>query len=137
MKFINTVKTEWLKIPENNYRKMSLLENFGFIDSDGREWMVPQGTIINGLSLPQYRKSQPWWKNVLYTVGRIPISLFTWSPYTSNARRASVIHDYECDLRRYPCDVVHKVFYEAMIADGTPKWQAKLFYKSVSLFEKW
>lgn len=126
-----------LRKPKKNHRKMITLNEESYEDPYGFKWIVPAGTEVNGLSLPQYRKNQPLWKNILFTIGRMPIFLFNWTPWTSNARIASIFHDYECDIRKNPADRVHRMFYCAMLDLGTPEWQAKLFYESVKLFEKW
>jgi hypothetical protein len=34
-------------------------------------------------------------------------------------------------------EATHKMFYEAMLADGTPKWKADIMYWSVRNFKKW
>lgn len=123
--------------PEKNHRKFEVIKDEWYRDPNGERWNLPAGTEVNGLSLPQWRKNQSLWKNILFTVGRMPIFLFNWTPWTSNARTASLFHDHECDIRERPADAVHKMFYDAMIEKKTPKWQAQLFYNSVKLFEKW
>ena len=138
MPFKGRVVTEWLQLPPKKaYRKMMLVEDFSFEDSDGQLWTVPTGTIINGLSFPQWRKNQSWWKNILFTIGSIPIKVMNWSPFVSRARRASVIHDEFCKNQKRTPEATHRMFYEAMVEDLTSPWQAKLFYNSVRIFKKW
>ena len=117
--FKGEVKTLWLKNPKAD-RKMQLLEDFSFIDSEGKTWTSVKGSIVDGASIPKY----------LWTIGG--------SPFSGNYRRASVIHDTECKLKERPHKDVHKVFYEMMLEDHVPKWKAKLMYNMVRTFgPKW
>lgn len=111
-RFEGKVVVEWLTnaTPE---RDMQLLEPFAFIDSNGKRWEVPAGTVINGASIPQ---------SVWSLVG---------SPFTGNYRRASVVHDHYCDKRSDSWRAVHRMFYEAMIAGSVTELQAKVFYAAV------
>lgn len=119
MEFIGEVVTKWLHTPGAD-RKMKLLEDFTFIDPNGTQWTAPAGHEIDGASIPQFLWS---------TVG---------SPFTGDYRRASVLHDYECDMKRHPHKEVHRLFYNAMICDGVNPIRAKYMYQAVRLFgPKW
>lgn len=137
MGFKGRVVTEWLQIPEKKHRKMFLLEDFIFIDFEGVEWIAKAGDVINGISYPEYRNYQDLWRNILFTIGSVPIKILNWNPYTGNARRASVIHDRYCKIQTRSASATHKMFYEAMLEDFTPKWQADIMYWSVKTFKKW
>lgn len=119
MEFIGEVVTKWLQHSGDD-RYMRLQEDFKFIDANDVEWLAPAGHEINGASIPEF---------VWSTVG---------SPFVGDYRRASVIHDVECDLQRNPHRKVHRMFYDAMICDGVAKFKAKYMYKAVRLFgPKW
>jgi len=115
--FIGDVVVLWLK----DGRKMKMMEDFTFVDSKGRKWTTPKGFVINGADLP-------WW---------------TWgirgrSPFVGKPRRATLPHDFECEVRRRGHRAVHRMFLEAMLCDGTPKEVAEEWYWAVSKFgPKW
>lgn len=112
--FIGKVVAEWLTDdPNDPYRAMQLLEDFAFKDQSSKHWTARKGAVINGASIPQW------------------IWSLAGSPYTGRYRRASVIHDYYCDVKSEPWENVHKMFYYATLADGATKVQAKVFYTAV------
>jgi hypothetical protein len=115
MKFIGDVVAKWLK-HEGADRKMKLVNKFTFIDSDDTKWVAPIGSIINGTSIPKFLWS---------TLG---------SPYVGDYRRASVVHDVECQIRKKPYRKVHRMFYDAMICDGMDKYLSIHMYMAVRLF---
>ena len=109
--FIGAVNTRWLTLS----REMQLLNDFSFIDKNGHQWLAEKGSIIDGASIPRV---------VWSLVG---------SPFSGKYRRASVIHDVYCKTKTRPHKKVHKMFYEAMIADGVPKIKAKMMYRAVCI----
>jgi hypothetical protein len=90
-----------------------LLGEFGFSDRRNVIWMVPQGTQVDGASIPQ----------ALWSI--------IGSPLTGKYVEASVIHDYYCDVRARPWKHVHQVFYEAMLVSGVSELRAKVMYAAV------
>lgn len=108
-RFDGRVAVEWLTgaSPE---RDMKLLEPFSFWDQHGKLWSVPAGAVINGASIPQ-----AFWT-------------LAGSPYTDKYRRASVVHDYYCDMKSQPWESVHRMFFDAMILGGVGEIEAKIFY---------
>jgi Protein of unknown function (DUF1353) len=92
---------------------MKLLKTFKFIDPMGREWVAPEGAIIDGASIPQVAWS------------------FIGGPFEGVYRDASVIHDVACDQRSRPWKVVHEAFYDAMITSGVSPLKAKVMYGAV------
>jgi hypothetical protein len=107
--FTNKIKTVWLA----NGRDMMLLEDVSYIDSNGKEWLCEQGSIINGASIPTF----------LWTL--------VGSPYVGLYRDASVPHDVYCALRTEPWQDVHAMFYDAMLCCKVPQATAQLMYKAV------
>lgn len=115
--FSNTVKAEWL---EGEPRRMRLLEAISFVDKNGKEWLAYAGSIVDGASIPSV-----FWP----VIG---------SPFVGRYRRASVLHDAFCDERSEPHEAVHKMFLEAMLADGTDPELAETMFKAVWNFgPKW
>ncbi|PHR06085.1 MAG: hypothetical protein COB29_10955 [Sulfitobacter sp.] len=113
--FSGTPKTEWLIDESGKDRDMKLLEDFSYTDPDGKIWLAPISSIINGASIPR-----PLW----ITVG---------SPYTDDYRRASIVHDVavrSSSTSRKEADVM---FYHACLAGGCSKSQARLMYTGVRI----
>lgn len=111
-KFIGSVKAEWLQ----DGRKMKLLEDFSYVDQFQNRWDAPAGWIVDGASIPQ----------------------FAWSiiggPFEGKYRKASVIHDVECDRKLRSWESVHEVFYNAMRASDVSVIKAKIMYAAVYHF---
>lgn len=118
--FEGEVRTLWLVEGEvgddDPDRRMQLLEDFAFVDPNGVRWLAPAGSRIDGASIPR----------VLWSVAG--------DPFIGQYRRASVLHDVACNERTRPSKDVHRMFYDAMIADGTSTAQAVEFYTAVRLF---
>lgn len=110
--FNNTVKVEWL---DEEPRKMRLLEDITFKDSNGKYWIAQAGDIIDGASIPRF-----FWR----VIG---------SPFVGLFRRASVIHDVYCVSQNRPAQEVHDCFKEMMLADGVPPWKASVMFQAVNI----
>jgi hypothetical protein len=95
---------------------MRVLSEFVFVDSTGQRWTAMPGDEVNGASIPQ----------MLWSVAG--------SPFIGDYRRASVLHDVACQKRERPSKAVHRMFYEAMKADGVDESTALKFYTAVRLF---
>src|SRR5262245_9101617 len=84
-KYVGKVKTEWLE----EGRKMRLLETFTYIDPKGAAWLAPEGSVVDGASIPR----------------------FAWSiiggPFEGKYRNASVIHDVACDTHQQTWESTH------------------------------
>lgn len=113
--FTGKVSVTWLTQPGDD-RDMELTANFSFTDAAGLVWTAKKGANINGASIPSI-----FWS----TFG---------SPFIGDYRRASVIHDYFCDVRTRPSDATHKMFLEACIAGGVNQTKAKTMYFMVKTF---
>ena len=110
--FIGEVITGWIA---REPRKMKLMEAFSFVDERGVTWTAPAGSIIDGASIPRI-----FWRII-------------GSPFFGHYRRASVIHDVYCVFRTRPHKEVHRMFYEAIKADGVGKIKAKSMYLALKL----
>ncbi len=109
--FEGKVVAEWLD-EEGADRKMKLREDFAFIDFDSVKWAVPNGWIVDGASIPE-----------------ILFSIFG-SPFVGDYRKASVVHDYYCDVKTASWQEVHRMFYDACIAAGVG-WKKIIMYAAV------
>jgi hypothetical protein len=96
-----------------NGKDMEVIELFGFVDSSGARWEVPKGTVVDGASIPR----------ALWSI--------VGSPFTGKYRKASVIHDYFCETMSRPWQDVHKVFFDAQLAEGNSEYHAKVLYGAV------
>jgi hypothetical protein len=113
--FIGTVSVSWLTQPGAD-RDVKLDQDFGFEDSGGLVWIAKKNAIVNGASIPQI-----FWS----TFG---------SPFIGDYRRASVLHDYYCEVRTRPSAATHLMFYEACLAGGVGPVKAKTMYIMVKTF---
>jgi len=52
-------------------------------------------------------------------------------PFVGAYRRASVVHDYYCEIMAEPWPDVHLMFYEASLAAGVDDLTAKLMYAAI------
>jgi hypothetical protein len=110
--FNGEVVAEWMP----GSRKMTLREDFGYVDPTGVLWSASKGSIVDGASIP-------W---LLWTV--------VGSPYTGNYRKASVVHDVACDRKDHTWQSTHRMFYNAMRLGGTSETRAKVMYAAVYHF---
>jgi hypothetical protein len=114
--FEGNVDARWL-VEDGADRKMQLLADFAFFDSTGFKWETKAGDTIDGASIPE-----AVWSGVVGT------------PFIGDYRRASVVHDVACDKHIKTSKDAHRMFYEAMLKDGTSEARAMLFYTAVRLF---
>lgn len=113
--FEGDVVAQWLTHSGDD-RDMKLLKDFAFNAPDGKRWIAPKGSVVNGASIPSVLWS---------TVG---------PPFVGDYRRATVIHDVASDERTEPHEQVHRVFYYAMRADGVSWLKANTMYQAVKRF---
>lgn len=109
-RFVGKVVVEWL----DDGRKMKLLEDFAYIDPNGKTWKAPKGSKIDGASIPR----------LLWSV--------IGGPYEEKYRKASVVHDYYCvKPQNESWENVHLMFYNACVTEGTSQIKAKVMYAAV------
>lgn len=112
-KFITgEVVVKWL----DDGRKMELVKGVVFQDQFNDFWAAPVGAIIDGASIPRR-----FWRLI-------------GSPFVGKYRRASIVHDYYCEIKTRHWKDTHRVFYEMMQADGVSSWLAFIMYKAVYCF---
>ena len=103
-------------------RDMILLQDFWFIDANGRRWEAPKASRVDGASIPR------------------PLWTLVGAPYTGDYRRASIVHDVACtaamgddDLRR----AADRMFFEACREGGCSLWDATVLYVGVRIGAWW
>jgi len=111
--FEGNVQVEWMRSTIGKDRDMKLLNNFSFVDGNGKRWDVPKGAVINGASIPR-----GFWT-------------FVGPPFVGKYREASVVHDYFCETKSQPWKDVHRIFYYASLAGGVSKIKARVMYGAV------
>lgn len=108
--FSGPVTVKW---PENEPRIMVVLEDLHYVDSKGVVWTAPEGSEIDGASIPKF-----FWR-------------LMGSPFVGKFRRASVIHDVYCKTQSRPAQDVHDTFREMMLSDGVSKKKAFIMFHAV------
>ncbi|HLO65317.1 MAG TPA: DUF1353 domain-containing protein [Azonexus sp.] len=111
-RFTNTVKVEWVR-GNTTERRMSLLEDFAYVDPKGKTWLAPKGSLTDGASIPR----------VLWTI--------VGGPFEGQYREAAVIHDVFCKTKSEQHQDVHRIFYYATRATGVSEFYAKVLYGGV------
>jgi hypothetical protein len=111
--FVGSPKTVW----SDNDSWMTMLEDFEYVDKNGKHWLAPKNIDIDGTSIP-----------------RIFWSAIGDSPYTGKMRKAGVIHDCQCVIKVEPWFDVHEMFYWACLACGVSDIKSKVAYYSVYHF---
>ncbi len=114
--FEGNVDARWL-VEDGEDRRMQLLADFAFFDSTDFKWKAEAGDKVDGASIPE-----AIWSEIVGT------------PFIGDYRRASVVHDVACEKHIKTSKDAHRMFYEAMLADGTSPARALLFYTAVRLF---
>lgn len=111
-RFQGTPLTKW----SNDGERMTLMEDFGYLDPDGHAWVALAGCLIDGASIPRALWS---------AVG---------SPFTGKYREASIVHDFFCVNRKQTWEQTHFMFYQACRCAGESSTKAKLLYWAVYHF---
>lgn len=97
-------------------RDARLMADFGYADPYGKDWSAPQGSLVNGASIPQ-----AFWS----VVG---------GPWDGAYRQASVVHDVACESMQASWQDTHRMFYHACRCGGVDERTAKLMYWAVYHF---
>jgi hypothetical protein len=112
--FVGGVKGEFISAKPRP--KFKLSHGFQYDDPNGLVWSVPPDVEVDGASIPQ-----EFWS-------------FIGGPFEGEYIRASVIHDYYCDVKTRTEHDTHRNFYYGMRAAGVEKWKAKFMYWAVETF---
>ena len=101
---------------DSDGRKMTLREDFSYVDPNNRRWLAPAGSVVDGASIPP-----AFWT-------------FVGGPFEGQYRKASVVHDVGCVERTASWEDVHRMFYDACVAGGLDEQRAKVLYYAVYHF---
>ena len=101
---------------DSDGRKMTLREDFSYVDPNNRRWVAPAGSVVDGASIPP-----AFWT-------------FVGGPFEGQYRKASVVHDVGCVERTASWEDVHRMFYDACKAGGVDEQTAKILYYAVYHF---
>lgn len=112
-----------VELPRRPYKFFPLAEQLNFIDARSRDWVAPRGTLTDGASIPP-----------------IFVSL-VGSPTAPEYVNAGAVHDAYCGVgnegganyHNAEWQAVHRMFYDALIASGTPDQRAKIMFAAVWL----
>ena len=113
--FSGEPSTRWLTEPGPD-RTMVVLEDFSYTDPQGKVWVAPKGTRIDGATIP----------HALWSL--------VGSPYTGDYRRASIVHDAatnpgaQADRR-----AADRMFFHACRAGGCSVRDSILLYIGVRI----
>ena len=114
-----------------NYKKAVITKPFiYFYEPNNKEYDSPVGAYTNGISSPK------------------ELAFILDTGFEGSPLPAAIIHDRRCQLGltgKADCSMydTHRMFYEAMLDNGVPKWGingAYLKYKAVQiwgLFHRW
>jgi hypothetical protein len=105
------INTDWCR----DCRDMIVRKDARFVGPDGRSWEVYDGDRTNGHSIPWFMK-------------------WIFQPYEGVTREAAVFHDVHCQLIAEDSKVVHKMFYDAMRANGARWSRAYVMWLGVRVF---
>ncbi len=100
---------EW----DEDGRIMTLLNRFAFVDDAQLVWSVPAMVRVDGASIPKFAWS------------------ILGSPFVGRYRKASVVHDWYCDIRTREWKATHRMFYEAMRTSKVSGAKARIMYAAV------
>lgn len=118
--FEGEVVVRW-SIDEGEDRDMTLVNEFKYVDPEGKEWLVPANTTINGASIPRV-----FW--------------IKYPRFVGNYRLASVVHDHYCEEllsgKSKDWEEIQLMFYHACRCGGMDDTEAKVFYNSVYSYWK-
>ncbi|MEI7995595.1 MAG: DUF1353 domain-containing protein [Methylococcaceae bacterium] len=111
------------KLTSTDTEAFRVAEDFVFIDENGKRWEAPAATLTDGASIPQ-----------LFLV-------FTGGQLSKDFRAAAVVHDAYCGVankggKSYQIESwrqVHRMFYEACLTCGAPRFKALTMYAAVRL----
>jgi hypothetical protein len=106
------VEARW----ENDGRTMTLLNELRYTDPDGKIWIAPSGSVVDGASIPR--------------------SLWTLmgGPFEGRYRNASVLHDVAYDQKNQPHEACDRMFYNAMRCSGVSAVDAGMMYYALRKF---
>jgi hypothetical protein len=92
------------------------MTKYYYIDPLERKWDAPRGSIVNGADIPM-----EFWS-------------IAGGPFEGKYRKASVLHDVACQVKKQTWRRVHRMFFDAMMCEGLPLKKALALYGAVYHF---
>lgn len=115
-RFLGDVVVQFLVEPDKSDRIVRVWQKFVYVDSKGNIWLVPEGAVLNGASIPR----------ILWTL--------YGSPFVGDYRRAALVHDYGCAIRSRPAKLTHAAFYDGCRTDQLRRSKAFVMWSMVEAF---
>ena len=117
------LEPEKIRLEGRAYDFQRVAERLDFVDGDGRNWHAPEKSLTDGASIPEIF---------------VPLVGFPNEPRFVNA---AAVHDAYCGIGNETGPVyhaktwqeVHRLFYDALVASGTPDGKAKIMFAAVWL----
>lgn len=114
---------EKIRLKGRSYDFQRVAERLDFIDANGWNWHAPEKSLTDGASIPEIF---------------VPLVGFPNEPRFVNA---AALHDAYCGIGNETGPVyhaktwqeVHRLFYDALVASGTPDGKAKIMFAAVWL----
>ena len=97
-------------------RSMTLLRHFSYTDPNGMLWVAPDGSVVDGASIPR----------TLWSL--------MGGPFEGRYRNASVLHDVAYTMQNRPPRECDRMFYNAMRCSGVGPIEAKTMYYALLRF---
>lgn len=117
------LEPEKIRLKGRSYDFQRVAERLDFIDANGWNWQAPEKSLTDGASIPEIF---------------VPFVGFPNEPRFVNA---AALHDAYCGIGNETGPVyhaktwqeVHRLFYDALVASGTPDTKAKIMFAAVWL----
>jgi hypothetical protein len=97
-------------------RTMTLLTELRYTDPKGEVWVAPEGSLVDGASIPRY----------LWSI--------MGGPFEGKYRNASLLHDVAYGQKNRPWQDCDRMFYHAMRCSGVGGVEAKTLYYALYRF---
>ena len=117
------LQSKAVRLPGRPYTFYPMAQSLSFIDGGGSTWTAPTGTLTDGASIPEIF---------------VPL---IGSPRSREFANAAAVHDAYCGVgnddgpvyHSQPWELTHRMFYDTLIAGGTPEIKAKIMFTAVWL----
>ena len=93
--------------------KLRLLADFGFHDENGRVWLAPKGSVLDGWSIPRELRALPG------------------LPLEGEYRKSGALHDFYSNARAGRWQDVHRMLYAASLSEGIAPSEARSLYATI------
>ncbi len=107
--FSGRIMVEWVE--ENQFvAAMRLVEPFSFTQANGKTWLVPEGSVVDGRSMsPLFVR-------------------LSGHPFEGGFRKTAVVYDHAAKQQSQPWQAAQQMFFEASVSEGILPIEAKVMY---------